>query len=82
MTQEPSRLVLRDLERIAERRAEVEAVTPADDGEAEVRRLLLATLDEMEEELCARGRRAPELREGWQRLARFESFAGCNGRRR
>ncbi len=76
---EPTLLDLRELERIGDRRAEIEAVEIADDGpahrdQAAMRRLLLATLDEMEEALCLYGRRAPAVAEGWQRLARFESF--------
>ncbi len=77
--QGPSPLVLRDLERIADRRAEIEVVEADDDGPAHrqpatVRRLLLDTLDEMEEELCLHGRRAPAVLEGWRLLSDFESF--------
>ena len=77
---QPSRRVLKELERIGDRRAEIEAATVDGDGEAEIRRLLLATLDEMEEEVCAHGCRSPAVREGWDRLARFGSF-GRNGDR-
>jgi hypothetical protein len=72
---EPTDLDLRDLERIGDRRREVEAVEAADERVAAVRRLLLATLDEMEEELCLYGHRAPAVVEGWRRLACFDSFA-------
>ena len=75
---EPTLLELRDLERIADRRAEIEAVETDDQGLAAVRRLLLDTLDEMEEELCLYGRRARGVVEGWRRLSGFESF-GRNG---
>ncbi len=83
-THEPSRAVLRDLERIADRRAEIEAVETDDDGPAHgrpaaIRRLLLDTLDEMEEELCLHGRRAPAVVEGWRLLAQFESFGHNHG---
>ncbi len=76
---EPTLLDLRDLERIGDRRSEIEAVEADDDGrQAAVRGLLLATLDDMEEELCLRGRRAPAVVEGWQRLAHYDAF-GRNG---
>ena len=71
---EPSLPDLRDLERMGERRAEIEAVETADERQAAVRRLLLDTLDEMEEDLCLYGRRAPRVVEGWRRLGCFESF--------
>ena len=75
---EPTRLDLRDLERIGDSRAEIEAVEATGEGDREVRRLLLDVLDEMEEGLCLYGRRAPVVREGWRRLACFDSF-GRNG---
>lgn len=75
---EPTLLDLQDLERMGDRRAEIEAVEAADDRQAAVRGLLLATLDDMEEELCLRGRRAPAVVEGWQRLAHYDAF-GRNG---
>ncbi len=80
---EPTLLDLRDLERIGDRRAEIEAVEAADEGpahrrQAAVRGLLLATLDDMAEELCVYGRRAPAVVEGWQRLAHYDAF-GRNG---
>ena len=76
---EPTPAVLRELERIGDRRAEIEAVEADDDGPADrrqaaVRRLLLDTLDQMEEELCLHGRRAPAVVDGWRLLADFESF--------
>ncbi len=71
---QPTPAVLRELERIGDRRAEIQAVVAGDDREAAVRLLLLATLDDMEEELCLRGRRAPAVVAGWRRLARYASF--------
>ena len=81
LDREPTTLDLRDLERIGDRRAEIEAVEAADDRQMAVRRLLLKVLDEMEEELCLYGRRAPGVAEGWRRLRRFESFGRNGGRR-
>ncbi len=75
---EPTLLDLEDLERIGDRRVEIEAAEADDENQAAARGLLLATLDEMEEALCLYGRRAPAVLDGWQRLARFESF-GSNG---
>ncbi len=77
---EPTPLDLRELERIAERRAEVEAVEAGGDGrQAAVRTLLLATLHDMEEDLCLYGRRAPVVVEGWRRLAHYAWFGKEGG---
>ncbi len=75
---EPTGLDLRDLERLGDRRAEIESATPSGRRQAEARRLELATLDEMEEALCLYGRRTPAVVEGWRRLACLESV-GRNG---
>ncbi len=75
---EPDDPDLEALERIAARRAEIEAMRPADGPELELRSLLLGTLDEMEEFLPLRGYRCRVVREGWKTLAGFESF-GRNG---
>ncbi len=82
---EPTLLDLEHLERLGDRRTEIEAVETDGDGPAHRRRaatrqLLLDTLDEMEEELCLYGHRAPLVVEGWRKLACFESF-GRNGHR-
>ncbi len=78
LRREPTLLDLRDLERIGDRRAEIEALEAGDDGPAHrrraaVRRLLLATLDEMEEQLCLYGWRARRVVAGWRRLAELEA---------
>ncbi len=79
LDREPTALDLRDLQRIADRRAEIEAVEAGDDRQAAVRALLLATLDDMEGELCLYGRRAPAVIEGWRRLAHYASFGKEGG---
>ena len=73
---EPSDRDLDALERIAGRRAEIEAVRPADARQVEIREFLLATLDRMEEDLCARGCGCASVAAGWRCLADLESFAG------
>ncbi len=90
---EPTERDLEDLQRIADRRAEIagsglpesglpgsgppEVETdqdgPAHRRQRKIRRLLLDTLDEMEEELCLYGWRAPAVVEGWRKLACFDS---------
>jgi hypothetical protein len=75
---EPTNPELRELERIGERRAELEAVEAGDEHQAAVRRLLLETLDEMEEALCLYGRRARAVTDGWRRLAGLESPRRAN----
>ena len=75
---EPTPDDLEALERLGDRRAEIEAVRPADDREAEIRRGLLAIVDRMEEALCLYGRRARAVTEGWRRLAGLESPRRAN----
>lgn len=74
----PSPQTLDALQRVADRRAEVEAVKAADDRQAAIRRYLLATLDLIEEAICLRGPRTGAVRAGWKRLADFESFGRPN----
>ncbi len=73
----PSARALEGLERIAERRAEIEAVKAVYGPDAELRDFLLKLLDDMEEALCI-GSGARAVRHGWEVLADFEAF-GRNG---
>ncbi len=67
---EPTDADLEALERIAARRAQIEAERRG----SRTRSFLLATLDEMEETLCLQGCRSRVVRDGWQTLDRFRSF--------
>ena len=71
---EPSMNVLEGLERIAERRAEIETVKAVYGPDAELRDFLLKLLDDMEEALCCTGEGSRSVRHGWNVLAHFESF--------
>ncbi len=73
---------LETIDRIAARRAEIEAVRPTRRREREVRDFLLRTLDEMEETLCLQGSRARVVSKGWRTLADFESFGRRGGGKR
>ncbi len=80
LTSEPSDADLECLERIAARRAEIEAVRPGR-RQLETRSFLLRTLNEMEETLCLQGCRSRVVREGWKTLARFARFGRPGGGR-
>ncbi len=77
-TSQPSAEVLEALERIAERRAEIETVGAVYGPEAELREFLLKLLDDLEETICRTGCRGRKVRHGFEVLAHFESF-GRNG---
>ncbi len=69
----PSRRDLDVLDRLASRRAAIEAVEPADEDQASVRAHLLETLDVMEEALCE-SPHAGVVDEGWQELEAWEPW--------
>lgn len=69
----PTTAELKVLERLGRRRQAIEAITPADDGEAYVLARARATLDDLEECLCEEGAKAPALARGWKVLDQLEA---------
>ncbi len=78
---QPTAADFRLLGRIADQRAAILAIVPADRQDEVRRRYLLGLLDRMEESLCVRGHAAAaaEIEAGWTELAAHDAFLGGNG---
>ncbi len=68
----PSTWDLYALERLARRRAAIEAIEPDGEEQERIRAYLLTAIDLMEECLCEEGRHAALVASGWQELDALE----------